>query len=82
MWQDKGLSFLSLFVHRVQGQDGRVSYNDLVQQLNWRDSPIAPLQYQPIAQDESWAGNKDKNCVSRISYQPLLDDLLGKAKNA
>lgn len=65
----------------VQCEDGRVSYMDLVQQLNWRDCPVAPLQYQPVTQDDNWAGNKDKNVVSRICYQPLLDDLFGKAKS-
>lgn len=54
---------------------------ELVQQLNWRDCPIAPMQYQPVNADESWTGNKTSNVVTKINYQPLLDDVFGKQTN-
>lgn len=62
-------------------ETGGVAYMDLVQQLNWRDSPIAPMQYQPVSADESWTGNKTSNVVTKINYQPLLDDIFGKQTN-
>lgn len=63
----------------VTAEDGKVSYKDLVQQINWRDCPVAPMQYQPVSQDDNWAGNKPGNVVNRVVYQPLLDDVFGKA---
>ena len=66
---------------RVCTENGHVSYIDLVQHLNWRDSPIAPMQYQPVTADEGWTGNKASNVVSKIQYQPLLDDIFGKQTN-
>lgn len=62
----------------VTTESGQVAYTDLVQQLNWRDSPIAPMQYQPITTDDTWAGNKAGTTVNQIQYQPLLDDIFGK----
>lgn len=62
----------------VTTESGGVAYNELVQQLNWRDCPIAPMQYQPVSSDDSWAGNKPGTTVNRIVYQPLLDDIFGK----
>ncbi|KAL4220640.1 EF-hand domain-containing member C2 [Mactra antiquata] len=64
----------------VTSESGQVAYNELVQQLNWRDSPIAPMQYQPVTSDEAWAGNK-ANVVNRVQYNPLLDDIFGKQTN-
>ncbi|WAR28655.1 EFHC2-like protein [Mya arenaria] len=62
-------------------ENGKVMYQGLVDQLNWRDCPVAPMQYQPITSDESWSGNKPGTVVSRIQYQPLLDDIFGKQTN-
>lgn len=62
----------------VTNESGQVSYNDLVQQMNWRDSPIAPMQYQPVTSDEAWSGNKDGAVVNRVQYNPLLEDVFGK----
>ncbi|XP_053404745.1 EF-hand domain-containing family member C2-like [Mercenaria mercenaria] len=59
-------------------ESGQVAYMDLVQQLNWRDSPIAPMQYQPITSDDAWAGNKAGCQVTSIVYKPLLDAIFGK----
>lgn len=58
--------------------DDQVAYQELIQHLNWRDHPVPPMQYEPVKQDEDWAGNKPSNVISQISYNPLLDDLLGK----
>lgn len=60
------------------GEEGQVAYDQLVQHLNWRDHPVPPMQYQPVKQDEEWAGNKPTNVINQINYNPLLDDLLGK----
>ena len=67
------------FICRVPaGDEGLVAYQDLVQHLNWRDNPVPPMQYQPVKADEEWAGNKPTNVINQISYNALLDDLLGK----
>ncbi|KAK3586545.1 hypothetical protein CHS0354_022677 [Potamilus streckersoni] len=59
-------------------ESGQIEYAPLVRQLNWRDFPVPPMQYQPINQDENWKGNTAKNVVKEINYNALLDDLLGK----
>jgi len=70
----------SLIQTMVQ-ENGQVAYHEFVGQLNWRDSPVAPMQYQPISSDDGWTGNKAGGCVNNVQYGQLLDDILGKATN-
>ncbi|XP_076099003.1 EF-hand domain-containing family member C2-like isoform X1 [Mytilus galloprovincialis] len=60
---------------------GEVQYAALINQMNWRDAPVPPMQYQPIVDDSQWQGTNQSNkiSVSRICYNVLLEDFFGKS---
>ena len=71
---------MSYFFHcrAPAGDSDQVAYGQLLQHLNWRDHPVAPMQYTPVNQDEDWAGNKPDKVISEVNYNALLEDLFGK----
>jgi len=57
---------------------GEVAYEQLLQNINWRDYPVPPMQYQPVHPDEDWKGTSAKNEVSAVNYFALLEAIFGK----
>jgi hypothetical protein len=64
----------------LANEQGQVNYQALVNQMNWRDAPVPPMQYQPIVDDAQWQGTNQSNkaSVSRVNYNALLEDFFGK----
>lgn len=58
-------------------ESGRVSYRDVIQEINWRDNPVPPSQRLAINADENWEGTRIKAAVQNINYQALLQDVFG-----
>jgi len=56
-----------------------IKFEDFVSSLNWRDNPVAPVQYQPTGSSEEWCGTKPSNQVTSINYHPLLQRIFGDA---
>jgi len=54
-----------------------VKYEDFVRSLNWRDFPVAPVQYQPTGKAEDWCGTQPSNQINNIHYEPLLQTIFG-----
>lgn len=66
----------------VATEKGEVAYKNLISQMNWRDCPVPPMQYEPSS-DPNWVGTQQgKGSVSMINYQNLLDDCFGKGKSS
>ncbi|KAK3094621.1 hypothetical protein FSP39_004130 [Pinctada imbricata] len=64
----------------VANEQGAIDYKSLIAQMNWRDSPVPPMQVEPSS-DPNWQGtSQGNNSVSVVNYQNLLDDCFGKAK--
>lgn len=73
---------INLLYYRTPANErGEVQYAALINQMNWRDAPVPPMQYQPIVDDSQWQGTNQSNkiSVSRICYNVLLEDFFGKS---
>ncbi|XP_064615278.1 EF-hand domain-containing family member C2-like [Liolophura sinensis] len=66
----------SLLGSRMDGS-GKVSYRDVIQEINWRDNPVPPSQRLAINTDENWEGTRNKSAVQNVNYQALLQDVFG-----
>lgn len=70
------------FFRSVATEKGEVAYKNLISQMNWRDCPVPPMQYEPSS-DPNWVGTQQgKGSVSMINYQNLLDDCFGKGRSS
>lgn len=64
--------------HRAPTNEaGQIQYEELGKQMNWRDFPVPPMQYQPIDSKEDWQGNQPSSVVSLVNYRAILEDVFG-----
>ena len=59
-------------------ETGLVQYQHFIQCLNWRDHPVAPINFSTGRMDDAWAGNREADQIQSVNYAALLQDLLGK----
>jgi len=68
---------LRALLSHLQNEDGKIDYHHLLQRLNWRDHPAGPIRSTNIDSDSNWVGTHAKDMVTQISYNVLLDDVVG-----
>ncbi|KXJ13080.1 EF-hand domain-containing family member C2 [Exaiptasia diaphana] len=59
-------------------QEGLTDYNQFLQLINWRDSPVSLQKFVPVQSPEAKPSERvgPKERVRRINYKSLLQDLL------
>ncbi|XP_071085309.1 EF-hand domain-containing family member C2-like isoform X2 [Haliotis cracherodii] len=60
-------------------ENGLIQYEEFVKQINWRDFPVPPMQYQPVSEDAEWAGTAARNAVNAVNYRAMLSDMFGSS---
>ncbi|XP_046566308.1 EF-hand domain-containing family member C2-like isoform X2 [Haliotis rubra] len=60
-------------------ESGLILYEEFVKQINWRDFPVPPMQFQPVSEEADWAGTAAKNAVNAVNYQAMLSDVFGSS---
>lgn len=69
----------SLLAGTPNNEYGNVDYAVFLKLINWREYPVANMQYQPVFPDEDWKGTEAKNRVNQVNYYTLMEAIFGRA---
>ncbi|XP_039250468.1 EF-hand domain-containing family member C2-like isoform X2 [Styela clava] len=63
-------------------RNGEIDYSEFVTKINWRENPVASIQYQqvPVKLDAAWQSGdiSQVTAVLKVNYKELVEDVFGK----